>query len=1020
MVEVSDSAKEGTQLGEGSTPEPAWRDLLDPPIHEGGAVAFVLPIIGLLTRFFTKQEQASKNFVSTVIKELLAAISFHHLSLLRRAIPELGSAESDEVTMRDNLSALLKKALAIRLLETPRLPKRDALSKSLGSLAIASPMSSVGELGPAPPRSDDEPAAKLSWQGILVPVYRGPEVQFVQPLTGRKSRFFTLQERRDKELVKWASDEVAALHTSEDLELLGVTVRELAGSSDEAVRREVLAQLFRKFLGAFLVAPPLLPLPDALRAENVGREVRVQVQIAGQGDAKNLPQQWEVPEDTETEKQETKKRRAHWIDVAQKENWPTARRVLFDGESRTLQPVKGCPRINFVEASIRPLPGEVRYRAEAYRPALAYFLNQGDLPSSHRVELTGIVTDDDKRNLTILVYDVHPLELDFEAYKPTAEDLANFDKYFRNNPNLLDDLCKTVAPHIVGRDDAKIAAMLALHSPLYLKVDNRTIRGGTIVAFIGDSTNGKSEIMAWCFENLKIGERAVGESASRAGLSYYVDPEKNMIIFGTLPMADRTIAYLDGMQSFPAEELPQLREVLRSWRVVVTKKVQGEAPSRCRIILAANPRKPLKDGYTDKVECLADIASITDPNVELTRIDLIIPFATEDVPPELIARATSSGPPAIPIDMLQKHVFWSMSLGPDAVVREPAAIEEMREGFKRLMEHSTPKIPLVHNGYLDSIERISADFAVLRHNVAADGTVRVTVDHVREGLAFIEKNLDRWEYLHFVRRREKVADLSKDEEDAIKAELAGDLTLRRAYEEIRDNPGIQSAVLASKLGGSKRNAIDKTNRLKALGIIESQPRSPGYRLNPKGNTLHKRMRTTDHQTSEAPSAGQQELQRVKVGRPSLHDFIIREMPVLQARYDPVPMEILLLACEEAGLARQDAEKLVPRMVTNGELYMPEEGTVRLPREGPTPRPPDEKRENQRRTVSETARTESSKDVSASDTRPETNVSSKELDPDTADIGPCSVCGQTLPRKPGVDGFVRCQTCLEQLRKEGQS
>ena len=897
-------------------------------------------------------------------------------------------------------------------------------------------MTSVGELGPNPTPVGDESVAKLSWQGILVLVYRGAEVQFVQPLTGRKSRFFTLKERRDKQLVRWASSELAALHTSEDLDRLSAIVPELAGSSDEEVRREVLAQLFKKCLGGFGVAPPLLPLPDALRAENVGEEVRVEVQIAGQGDAKNLPQRWEVPENEETESnpaQPTKlnkpsskrKRLTNWIDVSQKENWPTARRVLFNGESKTLQPVKDCPRINYVEVSIRPLPGEVRYRAEAYRPVLVYFLNSnsGDLPSSHRVELTGIVTDDDKRNLTLLVYDVHPLELDFEAYKPTAEDLANFDRYFRNNPNLLGDLCKTVAPHIVGRDDAKIAAMLTLHSPLFLKVDNRTIRGGTIIMFAGDSTNGKSEIMAWCFENLKIGERAVGESASRAGLSYYVDPERNMIIFGTLPMADRTIAFLDGMQSFPAEELPQLREVLRSWRVVVTKKVAGEAPARARIIMAANPRKPLKDGYTDKVECLADIASITDPNVELTRIDLVIPFSTEDVPPELIARATSSGPPAIPLDVLQKHVFLAMGLGPDAVVREPAAIEEMREGFKRLMEHSTPKIPLVHNGYLDSIERISADFAVLRHNFAADGTVRVTVDHVREALAFIEKILELWEYPQFVRRRERVAELSKEEEEEIRAELAGDLSLRRAYEEVRDNPGIQSAVLASKLGErSKRNTIDKTNRLKALGIIESQPRSPGYRLSPKGNTLHKRMRGTESQTSEAPSAGQQELQRVKVGKPSLYDFIIRgQMPVLQARYDEVPDEILILACEEAGFLRLDAEKLIDRLVQNGELYRPKFGTVRLPREGPSPRRPSEELEIQRGAVSETSRTESSKDVStANNKRPETNVQSNTPDPTVGEVGKCSVCSQTRPLRPGSDGFLRCQGCFEQQPTEGQS
>src|SRR5207302_7259953 len=178
------------------------------------------------------------------------------------------------------------------------------------------------------------------------------------------------------------------------------------------------------------------------------------------------------------------------------------------------------------------------------------FLNCGELPSAQKAEVTGIVTDDAKRNLTLLVYKVEPLEQSFETYKPTVKDHEAFRKYFQKNPNLRVDIDRTIAPHIVGRENAKLVAALTLHSPLFLNVECRQKRGGLTSLFTGDSTNGKSDIMEWCHDELKIGEAVVGESASRAGVTYAVDAEHDLIRWGALPLADRTIAYLDGMQGF--------------------------------------------------------------------------------------------------------------------------------------------------------------------------------------------------------------------------------------------------------------------------------------------------------------------------------------------------------------------------------------------------------------------------------------------------------------------------------------
>ncbi|HEV2119340.1 MAG TPA: hypothetical protein VGS11_04455 [Candidatus Bathyarchaeia archaeon] len=814
--------------------------------------------------------------------------------------------------------------------------------------------------------------------------------------------------------------------THEDVELLATTNPEVgeAGQGD-AARKASLANLFKKSVFVFLLSPPLLTLPLALKAENYGLEVRVRVQIAGQGDAKNIPKQYEVR--TENSEDETSK--AEWVDISEKANYQTLRHALFQKRSKTLQPVKDSPRINYVEVSIRQLPGEVLYKEEAFRPVLVRFINCGDLPSSRRVELTGIVTDDEKRNLTLFVYKVQPIELSFESYKPSEVDKANFRRYFQNNPNLREDLDRTIAPYIVGRGDAKLAAALTLHSPLWLRVDGRIIRGGIITLYVGDSTNGKSAIMEWCHDKLKIGEKAVGESASRAGISYSVDPEHDLIRWGTLVLADGTIAYLDGMQGFPPEELPQLREVLRSWKVVVTKKVGGEAWARDRILAAANPRKAMRDGYTDRAEALLDIASMTDPQVELTRFDLIIPFVTEDVPADLIANATVS-PPAIPVDVLQKHVYWTLNLKPDDVILDPNTTAATRGEFPRLMEVSTPRIPLVHNGFMETIERISAAFAVLRHNVADDGKVHVTEQHVKEALAFIEENLERWEYPALVRRLEKVAELSDEEVQSIKEEFAADLSLRRAYEEIRDHPGITTGVLASKLlERSKRNTIDKTNRLKALGLIEAQPRRPGVRLSPKGNTFHKRTKDESQASSGGPLAIQAQLARGNPAENHLDKLTLRKIEELESE-DGFADREKILASEDAQLSKwtlADREEKLDRLKKYGLIYEPSPGRIHSidTRHPPHPPPP----ETADHTVAKEKVVEQaphqpnlSPEILQGDPNRSLNLDSKTaqsatvpepgLWPPFVATENCSVCGKLGPVRAGCDAFLRCQECHE--------
>src|SRR5436309_10380584 len=102
------------------------------------------------------------------------------------------------------------------------------------------------------------------------------------------------------------------------------------------------------------------------------------------------------------------------------------------------------------------------------------------------------------------------------------------------------------------------------------------------------------------------------ETGSRAGVLYVIDSEAKTINWGVLPLADKTIAVIDGLQGANPEEFPQLREALREGLVTVKRKVSGEAHCRARIIASANPERDMAS-YTHRVEALLNIRSIPNP-----------------------------------------------------------------------------------------------------------------------------------------------------------------------------------------------------------------------------------------------------------------------------------------------------------------------------------------------------------------------------------------------------------------------
>jgi len=465
-----------------------------------------------------------------------------------------------------------------------------------------------------------------------------------------------------------------------------------------------------------------------------------------------------------------------------------------------------------------------------YHDFWAYLVNI-PLPSYSRCILDGYLVDDEQGNIIILVYGVKPIQEEFQNFEPTAEDEAQFKKYF-NHDSLEDRIDRTIAPQIVGRRDAKIAIALTLHSPLEFKFLGSRFYGLLHTLFLGDSTTGKSEIINWIIDNLKVGEYGTGEAGKRTGLLFTVNPDRESITWGLLPLADLTVALIDGFQRISSEEIGEFREALRQKKIVVKMRVSGEAPCRCRIISAANPQEPI-DNFLEHAEAIINTRCFQDP-VDITRWDLIVKFWDKDVPAEEIAQASST-PPVIPIDVFKRHVFWAWNLKADDIVFKPEAEKLIKEKFLEFMEFTHSKIPLVHRGYRVTLAKVAASYAILHHDVENKKVV-VDKSHVEKAAEFLQELIESWEYAVYVTRLQREVELTDEEIDGIDEKLEGDPNLKTIFEEIINNQGISTTVLISKTGLGRTTVITKAGDLKAMNLIVSKRGrgQSGYFLTAKG------------------------------------------------------------------------------------------------------------------------------------------------------------------------------------------
>ena len=387
-------------------------------------------------------------------------------------------------------------------------------------------------------------------------------------------------------------------------------------------------------------------------------------------------------------------------------------------------------------------------------PGVAEVVLRDDLPRiippGSRVKVCGIVRGTtskksrERRPFLEALY-IERLDSDPSEEEMEPEDLRKI-RELAKDPQVVDRLIASIAPHIYGLRPVKEAILYQLFSSPSIKSRGRRIRGEIHILIVGEPSVGKSDTARWVHQN-RLLPRSVYvdcENATGAGLTVAAVKDETTgawsIEAGAVVLADRGLLFLDEFDKLSTEHRKALHTPMEAGVVDVAKAgVKGTFPARCSVLACANP----KYGRFDEYRPLSEQINL--PPTILSRFDLIFLVRdnlsiTREVARHVLGEEGQEphDGDVIPPELLRKYIAYARkNVNPVLSEEAKRIIEEFYvEARERAMSAEDMPIPL-------TVRQLRAAMRLAKARARARLSNTATADDAMAAVALIKESLSQ-------------------------------------------------------------------------------------------------------------------------------------------------------------------------------------------------------------------------------------------------------------------------------------
>ena len=469
-----------------------------------------------------------------------------------------------------------------------------------------------------------------------------------------------------------------------------------------------------------------------------------------------------------------------------------------------------------------------------------YFLGHGLLPNrSYRMR--GYAQPHPKSQATVhLLSEAEPAQDNISAFSMTPDLLATLNVFQSEDPaaafrRVYDDFADSVH-RIRDRFDMQVAYDLVWHSVIGFYFNGAYVRRGWVEAMVmGDSGQGKSEMVTNLLHHYGLGERVQGEITSGAGLLGGLEKmgDSWILSWGRIPLNDKRLLIIDEAQGLHSSQIESMSDVRASGVAEITKIRTERTNARCRIIWLANPIS----GYTlaQHNQGVLAIKELFKKPEDIRRLDFAITVASGDVDyaKSINVRHDAAAEPRYSADLSRALVLWAWSRRPDQITFTPEATDAILAAATDMGSRYHAAIPLVEpSDQRLKLARLSVAAACRTFSTDDGERVVVTVDHVRFIVAFLERvyNARSMAYGEFSEQQRKGESLTPDEEAVIRATIEAWPKATEAVDFFRQAGVFKKSELIDVVGWEEVEAKMALRVLASHRLI--RPTREGFRKTP--------------------------------------------------------------------------------------------------------------------------------------------------------------------------------------------